>query len=149
MHWHTWHTDIHDMLTHMTRLVYNLARCFKMTRKKTGPDFSSLWRKQRQIFRDTWFQKLKRISLFCICLRPKKLRDSRRLLRESFFNYYAKVSEKLTFLTTWNAHVRVRIRGYKIIVFRNIMFMYTEYMDQNNSEYWNFLRSGTKWMMLR
>ena len=29
------------------------------------------------------------------------------------------------------------------------MFMYTEYMDQNNSEYWNFLRSGTKWMMLR
>ena len=33
---------------------------------------------------------------------------------------YAKYSEKLTFLTLWYAHVRVRIMGLEIIVFGKI-----------------------------
>ena len=37
---------------------------------------------------------------------------------------YAKVSEKLTFLTPQYAHVRVRIRGLEMFVFRNILRTY-------------------------
>ena len=32
-------------------------------------------------------------------------------IRDHWFNTFAKCSEKLTFLTTWHAQVRVRIRG--------------------------------------
>ena len=34
------------------------------------------------------------------------------------FSTYAKFSEKLTFLTPWYTHVRVRIRGSEMLVFR-------------------------------
>ena len=34
---------------------------------------------------------------------------------------YAKFSEKLTFLTPWYVHVRVRIRGLEMLVFRKIV----------------------------
>ena len=34
---------------------------------------------------------------------------------------YAKFSEKLTFLTPWYAHVRVRIRELEMSVFRKIL----------------------------
>ena len=34
------------------------------------------------------------------------------------FSTYAKFSEKLKFLTPWCAHVRVRIKGWEILVFR-------------------------------
>ena len=37
---------------------------------------------------------------------------------------YAKFSEKLTFLTPWNAHVRVRIRGLEMLVFRKNLRTY-------------------------
>ena len=37
---------------------------------------------------------------------------------------YAKFSEKLTFLTPWYAHVRVRIRGLKMLVLRKILRTY-------------------------
>ena len=34
---------------------------------------------------------------------------------------YAKFSEKPTFLTSWDAHVRVRFRGLEMLVFRKIL----------------------------
>ena len=37
---------------------------------------------------------------------------------------YAKFFEKLTFLTPWYAHVRVRIRGFEMLVFRKILCTY-------------------------
>ena len=37
---------------------------------------------------------------------------------------YVKFSEKLTFLTPWYAHVRVRIRGLEMLVFRKILRTY-------------------------
>ena len=37
---------------------------------------------------------------------------------------YAKFSEKLTFLTSWYAHVRVRIKGLEMLVFRKILRTY-------------------------
>ena len=37
---------------------------------------------------------------------------------------YAKLSEKLTFLTPWYVHVRVRIRGLEMLVFRKILRTY-------------------------
>ena len=37
---------------------------------------------------------------------------------------YTKFSEKLTFLTPWYAHVRVRIRGLEMLVFRKILRVY-------------------------
>ena len=37
---------------------------------------------------------------------------------------YAKFSEKLTFLTPWYAHVRVRIMSLEILVFRKILRTY-------------------------
>ena len=37
---------------------------------------------------------------------------------------YAKFFEKLTFLATWYAHVRVRIRGLEMLVFRKILSTY-------------------------
>ena len=37
---------------------------------------------------------------------------------------YVKVSEKLTFLTPWYAHVRVRIRGLEMLFFRKILRKY-------------------------
>ena len=43
------------------------------------------------------------------------------LLRGHPLSTYAKFSEKLTFLTPWYAHVRVRIRGLEMLVFRKIL----------------------------
>ena len=43
------------------------------------------------------------------------------LIRGYPFSIYAKFSEKLTFLTPWYAHVRVRIRGLEILIFRKIL----------------------------
>ena len=37
---------------------------------------------------------------------------------------YAKFSEKLTFLTPWYAHLRVRIRGLEMLDFENILRTY-------------------------
>ena len=37
---------------------------------------------------------------------------------------YVKFSEKLTFLTPWYAHLRVRIRGLEMLVFREILRTY-------------------------
>ena len=37
---------------------------------------------------------------------------------------YAKFSEKLTFLPPWYVHVRVRIRGSEMLVFRKILRTY-------------------------
>ena len=37
---------------------------------------------------------------------------------------YAEISGKLTFLTPWYAHVRVRIRGLEMLVFRKILRTY-------------------------
>ena len=37
---------------------------------------------------------------------------------------YAKFSEKLLFLTPWCAHVRVRINGLEMLVFRKIFRTY-------------------------
>ena len=52
---------------------------------------------------------------------------------------YAKFSEKLTFLTPWYAHVRVRIgvRGLEMLVFRKILRKYL--MD--GSQDWLIIRS--------
>ena len=38
-------------------------------------------------------------------------------VRNHPFSAYAKCSEKLTFLTPWYAHVRMRIRGLEMLVF--------------------------------
>ena len=43
---------------------------------------------------------------------------------------YAKFSVKLTFLTPWYAHVRVRVRGSEMLVFRKILRTY-EMNDPN------------------
>ena len=43
------------------------------------------------------------------------------LRKESFIITYAKFCKKITFLTSWYAHVRVRIRGSGMLVFRNIL----------------------------
>ena len=40
------------------------------------------------------------------------------------FGTYAKISKKLTFITFWYAHVRVRIRGYKNVSFPKILRTY-------------------------
>ena len=40
------------------------------------------------------------------------------------FGTYAKFSEKLTFLTPWYAHVRVRIKGKEMLIFRKILRTY-------------------------
>ena len=40
------------------------------------------------------------------------------------FGTHVKFSQKLTFLTLWSAHVRLRIRGLEILVFRKIFYMY-------------------------
>ena len=45
---------------------------------------------------------------------------------------YAKFSEKLIFLTPWYAHVRVRIRGLQMLVFRKILGTYL--MDDPKDE---------------
>ena len=37
---------------------------------------------------------------------------------------YAKFCEKLTLLTSWDAHVRVRFRGLEMLVFRKILRTY-------------------------
>ena len=46
------------------------------------------------------------------------------IIKMEIFNKHAKFSEKLTFLTRWYADVRVRISGYKMLVFRKILLMY-------------------------
>ena len=45
-------------------------------------------------------------------------------LRDRPLNTYEKFSEELTFLTAWYAHVRVRIRGLEMLVFRKMLFTY-------------------------
>ena len=47
------------------------------------------------------------------------------LRKGSFIITYAEFSKKLTFLTSWYAHVRVRIRGSQMLVFRNILPTYS------------------------
>ena len=51
-------------------------------------------------------------------------------------NAYARLSEKLTFLTPWHAHVCVRIRGLEVSVFRKILRTYLM-----GSSLWNCLLS--------
>ena len=55
-----------------------------------------------------------------------------KLVRGHLSSTYTKFSKKLTFLTPWYAHVRVRIRGLEILVFRKILRTYlmeTRYSD--------------------
>ena len=40
------------------------------------------------------------------------------------FSVYAKFLEKLTFLTPWYAHVRMRIRRQEMLVFQKILSTY-------------------------
>ena len=47
-----------------------------------------------------------------------------RSLKDHPYNTYAKFSEKLTFLTSWYAHVCVRIRELEMLVFRKILRTY-------------------------
>ena len=46
------------------------------------------------------------------------------LSRGPSIKYVSKIFRKLTFLTPWYAHVRVRIRGLEMLVFRTILRMY-------------------------
>ena len=45
-------------------------------------------------------------------------------VRDHLFSTYAKFLEKLTFLTPWYAHELVRIRGWEMLVFREILRTY-------------------------
>ena len=45
-------------------------------------------------------------------------------IRGHSLSTYAKFSEKLTFLTPWYAHVRVRIRGLKMLIAQKILRTY-------------------------
>ena len=61
-----------------------------------------------------------------VCLHPPVKTDKAlycRSVRGHSFSTYAKFSEKLTF-TRWYAHVRVRIRGLEILVFRKMLCTY-------------------------
>ena len=66
--------------------------------------------KQRWIYQK---QPLRGILKWC----PEHLRDHP-------FSTCAKFSEKLTLLTPWYTHVRVRIRGIEMLVFRKILRTY-------------------------
>ena len=44
------------------------------------------------------------------------------IVRDYLFSTFAKFSKKLTILTPWYAHVRVRIRRSEMLVFRIISF---------------------------
>ena len=46
------------------------------------------------------------------------------MIRGHPLSTYEKCSKKLTFLTAWYAHVRERIRGLEMLVFRNIFRTY-------------------------
>ena len=69
--------------------------------------------------------KLKKNMLFqesfsyfkCLCFLPRLVPTFPITIRDHPFSAYAKFSEKLTFLTTWYAHVRVRIRVQKCYYF--------------------------------
>ena len=50
--------------------------------------------------------------------------NKRKFARGHPLSRYAKSSEKLTFLTPWYAHVRVRIKGLEMSVFRKILRTY-------------------------
>ena len=41
-------------------------------------------------------------------------------LRDHLFSTFAKFSGKQAFLTSWYTHIRVRIRGWEILVFRKV-----------------------------
>ena len=43
---------------------------------------------------------------------------------DHLFSTYTKFLEKVTFLTPLYAHVRVRVRGYKMLLFRKTLRMY-------------------------
>ena len=45
-------------------------------------------------------------------------------IRDHSFSTYAKFSEKITFLTHWYAHVRVRIRELEMLFFQKILRTY-------------------------
>ena len=63
-------------------------------------------------------------ALHLSCSYNKSLRITLNLYRNHPLNTYAKFSEKLTFLTPWYAHVRARIRGSEMLVFRKILRTY-------------------------
>ena len=46
------------------------------------------------------------------------------LIKGSSLNYVRKIFRKTNFLTPWYAHVRVRIRGLEMLVFRKILRTY-------------------------
>ena len=50
--------------------------------------------------------------------------NKRKFARGHPLSRYAKSSEKLTFLTPWYAHVRVRIKGLEMSAFRKILRTY-------------------------
>ena len=79
---------------------------------------------------------------------------------------FAKFSEKLTFPSSWYAHVRVRIRGSQMLVFRkmlrtylmdgpilnNILVLWRTYTRLTHISGWNvfnFIRSIVSWMKIR
>ena len=49
------------------------------------------------------------------------------ILRGQPLSTYAKFSEKLIFLTHWYAHVRGRVRGLEMLVFRKTLCAYLMY----------------------
>ena len=50
---------------------------------------------------------------------------------------YAKFSEKLTFVTPWYAHVRLRIRGLEMLDFRKI---FRTYLMNGPNANWTYIR---------
>ena len=72
-------------------------------------------------------QTLKPFLISLPCLQREMI-----LIRVHLFSTFAKFFEKLTFLTPRYAHLRVRIKGYEIILFRKICVR-TKWMISNQT----------------
>ena len=90
-----------------TQHILNKYHC-----KQTTVDAISLLQNRKNIYFDCWLMTLKKIAYLAF-----------RLLGH-LLSAFAKFSEKLTFLTPWYAHVRVRIRELKMVVFRKSLRTY-------------------------
>ena len=61
---------------------------------------------------------------FLFCNSLNWLRATQKCIRGDPLSTYAKFSEKLTFLTTWYAHIRMRIRALEMLIFWKILRTY-------------------------
>ena len=69
-----------------------------------------------------YFTRFSYFAVISLTLRlAKKVCNLEAIPRDHSFISYGKSSGKLTFLTPWYAHVRVRFRGEEMLVFREIL----------------------------